>query len=678
MDYVVLSMDIPFQTVYDTNKVNSTTSALFYGLKDDTGPNWRDVTNSYAASEQIFRQANPASAPGYSFLTTMLTAGSLAQAKLLVDQGVASDATFPTQPVILAKTSDPLRNIRYREFDNAIFNTRLRGNCLLLRTNADSPWGQTNLLGYQTGLASFSVSPNTFVPGAMADSLTSYGGIIFGPNGQTTLLAFINAGAAGSYGTVTEPTASTQKFPDPQDYFYQSRGFSLAECYYQSLYAPYEGLIVGEPLAAPFAQAGSGGWTGVATNAVLSGTAQLGVAFSAADANHPLQQIDLFVDGTVLPNLDQLRAPSGQPADRGPQRLSAHLHRPHQCHPRHGGQRSGGPAERAGHHESHPGRRFRAWRPRRVALAGHQRPGHPVLFHGRRRRPTQRAGITAPSICPAPPPQLTSTGRTSDGAFRLHVETPAGVAVAFRPPPIWLPGSPSSPMGRPVISWMRLGLCPPVLSDRGNGAGPAPALTSLGFATARISVCACQPRAPCPILSRASTNLAQLEPHLHQLVRRDGGCHRPAGHKPRAAVYRTLILRRTCSVLSVENSTNAGGLLVQVKGAAQPCVILESTNQVQWTPVFTNLAVGQIQTAVGSSTGSANALTTFLTASRSTFLEFNRQRAARLQPHRDHRAGRLAPGQRDQNQRRGRQPQRHQSIRHRGAVRPGPTIDGRH
>ncbi len=303
IDYVVLSMDIPFQTVYDTNKVNSTTSALFYGLKDDTGPNWMDVTNSYCASEQIFRQAKPASAPGYSFLTTMLTAGSLAQAKLLVDQGVASDSTFPAQPVILAKTSDPSRNVRYHEFDNAIFNAQLLGNCALLRTNADSPWGQTNLLGYQTGLASFSVSPNTFVPGAMADSLTSFGGIIFGPNSQTTLLAFINAGAAGSYGTVTEPSANTQKFPDPQDYFYQARGFSLAECYYQSLYAPYQGLIVGEPLAAPFAQAASGGWTGVATNAVLSGTAQLGVAFSAVDANHPLQQIDLFVDGKYFQTL---------------------------------------------------------------------------------------------------------------------------------------------------------------------------------------------------------------------------------------------------------------------------------------------------------------------------------------------------------------------------------------
>ena len=58
IDYVVLSMDIPFQTLNGANKVNSTTSALFYGLMDDSGPDWMDVTNSYSASEQIFRQAH--------------------------------------------------------------------------------------------------------------------------------------------------------------------------------------------------------------------------------------------------------------------------------------------------------------------------------------------------------------------------------------------------------------------------------------------------------------------------------------------------------------------------------------------------------------------------------------------------------------------------------------------
>ena len=61
--YVVLSMDLPFQT-YNGSVINSTTAALFYGLKTDSGPEWAGITNSYAASEQSFRRAKPASAPG--------------------------------------------------------------------------------------------------------------------------------------------------------------------------------------------------------------------------------------------------------------------------------------------------------------------------------------------------------------------------------------------------------------------------------------------------------------------------------------------------------------------------------------------------------------------------------------------------------------------------------------
>jgi len=310
VDYVVLSMDIPYQVVYGT-AYNSTTAALFYGLKSNQGLDLQLSTNSYAASEAIFAQAKPATASGPSFLAVMLTSTSLAQAKHLVDQGVAGDGSFPNQPVLLAKSSDSYRNIRFYEFDNATFNTRITGDYSVLRTNADSPWGQTNLFGYQTGLAYFGVSSNTFVPGAMADSLTSYGGLILGGNDQSNLLTFINAGAAGSYGTVAEPSPSPERFPNPQNYFYQARGFSLAECYYQSLNQPLLGLIVGEPLSAPFAQPGSGQWTGVASNAVLKGTAQLTVSFAASDTNHPLQQVDLFVDGKYVQTLTNLAPQAG-------------------------------------------------------------------------------------------------------------------------------------------------------------------------------------------------------------------------------------------------------------------------------------------------------------------------------------------------------------------------------
>jgi uncharacterized protein (TIGR03790 family) len=299
IDYVVLSMDIPFQTS-DGSAVDSTTAALFYGLRLGNGSDPWGTTNSYAASEAVFNPNATVGSPGYSFLTTMITGDSLAQAEQLVNQGVASDGTFPQQPVILAKSSDVSRNIRYVYFDNAIFDVNILGVSSILRTNTDSVSWLNPCLGYETGLADFSVAQGLFVPGAIADSLTSYGGVIFGNNGQTSLLAFTTNGAAGSYGTVAEPEADTQKFPNPEVYFYQARGFSLAESYYQSVNIPYLGLMVAEPLAAPFARFGYGQWATNLANTVLSGTTNLSVSFNAHDGNHPLQQVDLFVDGVYF------------------------------------------------------------------------------------------------------------------------------------------------------------------------------------------------------------------------------------------------------------------------------------------------------------------------------------------------------------------------------------------
>jgi uncharacterized protein (TIGR03790 family) len=325
IDYVVLSMDFPYRVVQTGAQSgnNSTTAALFYGFKTDDctsdcpegipGCNLPAASsNAYAASEGIFRQTPPISAGSNSWLVTMLTSSNLAQAEAIIDRSTAGDGTFSTQTVWLAKTSDLARNVRYLEFDNTIFDVRLAGDFSIQRTNLDSPYGLTNLLGYQTGLAGFNILPNALVPGAIADSLTSYAGLLYENSyGQTTLLAFMNAGASGSYGTVVEPCAYPQKFPSPQDYFYQARGFSLAECYYMSLANPYQGLIVGEPLAAPFARPPVGAWVNLPANSVLSGITNLTLQCAASASDRPVQQVDLFVDGTWLQTLTNIPPSAG-------------------------------------------------------------------------------------------------------------------------------------------------------------------------------------------------------------------------------------------------------------------------------------------------------------------------------------------------------------------------------
>jgi uncharacterized protein (TIGR03790 family) len=316
IDYVLLCMDFPYR-VTDTNGANSTTSALFNGfIPDDPAPGPglpascslpNASSNSYASSEYLFRSVAPGTSKT-NFLAAMLTSTTLAQAKLVIDYGTASDGTFPPQTVYLAKSSDTSRNIRYQLFDNAIFNTRLRGNCSMLRTNADPYYYFGTMLGLQSGWGNpIVIGSGSFAPGGLADNLTSFGGQIFEKSGQLDILDLLALGAAGSYGTVIEPCAYLEKFPSPQNYLYQARGFTMAECYYQSVTNPYQGLLLGEPLAAPFAVAPGGSWSNLPVNAPLGGTTNLSLQLNAADAAHPVQQVDLFVDGLFAQTLTNIQ-----------------------------------------------------------------------------------------------------------------------------------------------------------------------------------------------------------------------------------------------------------------------------------------------------------------------------------------------------------------------------------
>jgi uncharacterized protein (TIGR03790 family) len=315
---VLLSMDIPYRVINGDSQ-NGTTSALFYGFKTNapTPPGLPDTcslpddsTNSYAYSELPFASAEPETAATNAFLAVMLTDTNLAGAEYTLAQGASSDCSFPLQTVYLEKTSDVNRNVRFTLFDNAIQECRARSDTAVTRINSDST-SFADALGLDTGLANFSLATDAFVPGAVADNLTSFGGYILENSGQTPLLAFLEAGANGSYGTVVEPCNYTYKFPDPMVYFYQNRGFCFAEAYYQSLANPYEGLIVGEPLSAPFARPGSGAWNSPAPGSVLSGMAAFSLSFSAADTNLPLAQVDLFVDGALVQTLTNLPPSAG-------------------------------------------------------------------------------------------------------------------------------------------------------------------------------------------------------------------------------------------------------------------------------------------------------------------------------------------------------------------------------
>ena len=182
----------------------------------------------------------------------MLAGENFAGVKALIDRGVASDFTNPKGNAYLLKTSDKSRSSRGQIF----FKTAslFKGLWPVKYLEQDFIENKSNVMFYFTGLTHVpKIKSNTFLPGAVADHLTSTGGVLKGSN-QMSILEWIKAGATGSYGAVIEPCNFIQKFPNPAVLMqYYLRGNTLIEAYWKSVAWPGQGVFVGEPLARPFA-----------------------------------------------------------------------------------------------------------------------------------------------------------------------------------------------------------------------------------------------------------------------------------------------------------------------------------------------------------------------------------------------------------------------------------------
>jgi len=187
----------------------------------------------------------------------LLAARSVAQAKALIDRGVAADHTLglkgsaPVNAWFVA-TSDRARSVRAPLFPPP-GNVPAKSLVVHVET-ADQLRDKTRVLLVQTGLAQLSgLDSLQWVPGGLGDHLTSFGGLLERTDGQTTALAWIEAGATASYGTVSEPCNHPQKFPHPQLLLlHYLQGATALEAYWKSVAWPQQGVFVGEPLASPF------------------------------------------------------------------------------------------------------------------------------------------------------------------------------------------------------------------------------------------------------------------------------------------------------------------------------------------------------------------------------------------------------------------------------------------
>ena len=188
----------------------------------------------------------------------LLAAKDVASARAMIERGVASDRTLgwrgaPPAKVYFVNTPDRLRSVRSALFPPAGIVVRagldVRVEATAAIENAD------RVVLYQTGAVRVDkLETIRWLPGALADHLTSVGGQLSG-SAQMSAIEWISSGATASYGTVSEPCNHLQKFPHPQVLLLNyAQGSTAIEAYWKSVAWPQQGVFIGEPLAAPFAR----------------------------------------------------------------------------------------------------------------------------------------------------------------------------------------------------------------------------------------------------------------------------------------------------------------------------------------------------------------------------------------------------------------------------------------
>jgi hypothetical protein len=165
-------------------------------------------------------------------------------------RGVAADGSAPTGTVWFVRQEDVRSEAREWQYTAAAEELRELGVGAVVADRF--PRGAGSVLGLMTGVAEPVTEGYAFVPGAVADHLTSLAAV-FHWSGQTKLTAWIGGGATAAAGTVTEPMAIWTKFPNARFFANYARGASILESYAQSIRCPLQVLPVGEPLARPWA-----------------------------------------------------------------------------------------------------------------------------------------------------------------------------------------------------------------------------------------------------------------------------------------------------------------------------------------------------------------------------------------------------------------------------------------
>lgn len=176
---------------------------------------------------------------------------------------------MPRKPVVYFMNHEDRRSL-CRQWEFAAVREELESLGIRAVAPASRPGNRQSILGVMEGRFSLRAGTNwRIVPGGVADHLTSFSARFQEPT-HDKLSYWIMRGAVSSSGAVSEPFAIWAKFPHARFYAHYVRGCTILESYLQSVASPLQLLLVGDPLAAPYAprlhaswknEEGEGAWS---------------------------------------------------------------------------------------------------------------------------------------------------------------------------------------------------------------------------------------------------------------------------------------------------------------------------------------------------------------------------------------------------------------------------------
>lgn len=262
-------------------------------------------TLGFRATMRFGKHGQLVESGGQRYLLSMMlavTAGrgnTVDEVLAYLQRSVEADGTHPPGTIYFVQNRNVRSLVRQRAYP-AVVGELGELNVAAEVLVGTMPRDKPDVQGVMMGAAKFDWkrSGSTILPGAICDHLTSFGGVMRADAAQTSLAEFLRFGAAGSSGTVTEPYAIQEKFPFAMIHVHYARGCSLAEAFYQSVYGPYQLLIVGDPLCRPWANMAEVSLPGIEAGQTVSGKLTLRPT-AVVPRSTRIERFRIFVDGRL-------------------------------------------------------------------------------------------------------------------------------------------------------------------------------------------------------------------------------------------------------------------------------------------------------------------------------------------------------------------------------------------